>query len=143
MEKGFTMLELVAVIVLVAILAVGATALWQGGLDEEAAASEFRHALRYAQHLAMTREYDHSHPWGVAIGGATYSVRRKGGIYAQDPASSGLYKDRQLPGGQVVSCPSPSIWFDRFGAPIGITSVITCTVGSVEVKIYPETGFVE
>ncbi len=142
-EKGFTLLELVLTIVLVSILAVGATALWRSGMDEEAAAREFKHALRFAQHLAMTREYNATRPWGVEVGssGTTYSVRKKGGGYAQDPASSQEYKDRSLPGGASITC--PSLWFDRFGAPIGISSPLTCTVAGKSVKIYPETGYVE
>lgn len=143
MEKGFTLLELVVVIVLVSILAVGASALWQSGMDKEAAVREFKHALRFAQHLAMTREYDPNHPWGLEVGpsGTTYSVRRKEGGYAPDPASSQEYKDRSLPGGASTTC--PSIWFDRFGAPIGVTAPVACTVAGRGITIYPETGYVE
>ena len=123
--------------------------MWPRGMKEEAAAREFVHAVRFAQHMALTRQFTAGSPWGLELSGSAYSIRRKGlSIFAVDPSGSGEYKNRELPGGYAPACSRSVIWFDRFGRPLDsggapLGSAITCVVGTRSITIYPETGYVE
>lgn len=57
---GFTLLEGVIVILLLAILLIVATPRWPGGLLLEAQAERLAQDLRYAQALTLGREYPHT-----------------------------------------------------------------------------------
>jgi len=151
-SRGFTLLELVMIIVLVSVLSVSAFMLWPKGMDEAAAVREFIRAVRFAQHLAMTRQYLDSSlqpdPWGITINSNQYTIKRRSGAVAVDPASSKEYSDKSLPGNTSISCTVKSIWFDRFGTPVdssgtALSSPVVCSIGSTQVTIYPETGYVE
>jgi len=145
-EKGFTLIELVMVIVLLSIMAVSASVKWPSGMKEKAAAFEFKRAVRFAQHLAMTRTYDAALPWGIEASGNTYSIRQKGGAMAEDPAG-GVFP-RTLPG-QASFAAAQSVWYngygepiDNSGAPISAATIFTITGGN-QVMVYPQTGYAE
>ena len=155
--KGFTILELVTVIMLVSILAASAVMLWPRGMKEDADLYEIRHAMRYAQHLAMTRPWDPAHPWGFRAdsGGNKYSILKHGTtVYAKDPDSGADMNGIALRGDASMECdvngiPKSGIWFDRFGTPLDysslepITSLFRCYTGGRTVIVHPETGYVE
>ncbi|MCX5875360.1 MAG: type II secretion system protein [Deltaproteobacteria bacterium] len=82
-QHGFTLIELVMVIVILGILSAVAYERWPVGMEEAAAVKEFKRAVRYAQHKAMTRKYDDTYtdkPWGITVyNNSRYTVQRKGG----------------------------------------------------------------
>ena len=151
-NKGFTLIELIMVILLLAVLTVSVAMLWPKGMKSDTDVYEIKHAIRLAQHIAMTRPYESSAPWGfkVGSGGTTYSILKKGtSTYAKDPSTGNDMKDIGLRGDNPLSCDSQGIWFDRFGVPLDNTSLtpisseFTCTLGSATITVHPETGYVE
>lgn len=151
-KKGFTLLELIMVIVLLSILSLGVAMLWPKGMKEEADHVHIIHALRLTQHIAMTRPYDNAHPWGFVVGpgGSSYSIKKKGTTtYAKDPSSGKDMKDIALMGKSPLVCDKQGIWFDRLGTPLdysllsAITTEFHCTIGGRTITIHPETGYVE
>ena len=151
-HKGFTLLELVTVILLLAVLSVSIAMLWPSGMKSGSDLYDIKHAIRFAQHMAMTRPYDSVHPWGfkTGTGGSSYSILKKGtSIYAKAPDTGEDMQDIGLKGEATISCDKQGIWFNRFGTPLDystlspISSEFTCTIGSRTITIHPETGYVE
>ena len=151
-NKGFTLLELVIVILLLAVLSVSVAMLWPRGMKSDADLYEIKHAIRFAQHIAMTRPYDSAHPWGfeVGAGGTTYSILKKGtSTYAKDPNTGKNMQNIGLKGEATLSCDKQGICFNRFGVPLDystlspISSEFTCSIGGRTITIHPETGYVE
>ena len=151
-SPGFTLMEMVLVMVLLGILSVAAFMMWPRGMKEEGDRFEVKHAMRFAQHLAMTRPYEPGNPWGFKVepGGRTYSVLKKDGSqYALDPTTGNDMKEIPLNGGGQLVCDKDAIWFDRFGTPLDDTSLspiaspFKCLVAGRTIKVYPETGYVE
>lgn len=151
-EYGFTLLELVFVIVLLAILAAGAVMYWPKGMEAQRDILEVKHALRLAQHMAMTRPHEKAHPWGLLVGpgGHSYSIMKKDtAIFAKDPTGGRDMKDVPLKGSAPLVCDQKGIWFDRFGTPLDhstlgpITSSFHCSIGGSTITVYPETGYAE
>jgi hypothetical protein len=94
-----------------------ATAKWPGDMKEEAAAKEFKRAIRYAQHQAMTRAYNAGNPWGLVVnaGGSLYSIQRfDGSKIVPDFYDRPLLDDGDI----TISLPGSSIWFNGLGEPI-------------------------
>lgn len=145
-NKGFTLVELVMIIVLMGILAVSVSVKWPSGMKEKTAAYELKRAIRFAQHVAMTRSYDSAKPWGIEANGTTYSVRQKSGAFAEDPGGDEFPKTLM---GEVSFLAPKSVWFNRFGEPLdnsgnSITAPVTFNLsGSNLVKVYPQTGYAE
>ena len=151
-NTGFTLLELVFVIILLSILSVGAILSWPKDMKREADEYAIRHAIRLAQHIAMTRPFEKAHPWGFVVenGGHSYSIQKKGtSTYAKDPTNGRDIKGIALMGGATLICDKDGIWFDRFGTPLDyttlspITAEFHCRISGGTITIYPETGYVE
>ncbi|MEW6593267.1 MAG: type II secretion system protein [Thermodesulfobacteriota bacterium] len=153
-EQGFTLVEMVVVIVLLAILSVTAYLRWPSGLEEAAAAREFKRAVRYAQHKAMTRQFTTSAvAWGITLhADSSYSVERLGGSEQAEAA----YVGRCLNSDDPPPCEMPlsggSVYFnglgeplDGAGTPLATTLVFTIGAGSEAqtVTVHPQTGYVE
>lgn len=142
-RRGFTLIELVMVIVIMGILAVTVAVKWPHGLEERGAALELIRAVRYAQHKAMTRGYTTTNDaWGLEAAGNTYTIHRLDG---GDQAEAD-YVNRTLPG--KVTLGDGAIWFNGLGEPIDsggvpLTGVTTFTVGTSQVTVQPETGYAE
>ena len=68
------------VIVILGILASAVAVKWPSSdMKLDAAVLDFTRAVRYAQHMALTRNYDPANPgsaWGVNISSNQYTVRR-------------------------------------------------------------------
>ncbi len=165
-QRGFTLIELVMIIVILGILSAVAYERWPVGLEEAAAAKEFKRAVRYAQHKAMTRKYDDTYtdkPWGITISANRYTIQRQNGkclppdeseINNSDKCAEEPYRNRTLNDKASTSFigPTPSIWFNGLGEPIDTagsplatdtTFTIKADGSGTPVIIHPHTGYVE
>jgi len=141
--RGFTLIEAVAVLILIGILAAVAIArVSDNDADERAAADKLKVHLRYAQSLAMNLDK----PWGVEASGGSYFLFFDGDVNnkARFP---GEEENISFPGG--IS-PTFTVSFDRWGRPYNvadpsggspINAEITINIGS-GIVITPETGFI-
>ena len=144
-QHGFTLIELVMIIVLLAIVSVVAVVKWPTGMDEEAAVREFKRALRYAQHLAMTREWnpDGSQSWGLTVSNNAYTIS------SRDGNSAGTdFSNRHLLGNSAITLTAGTVLFNGLGAPIAadaslLTTTPTFTInGSRSLTVCLQTGYV-
>ncbi|MBU0728108.1 MAG: type II secretion system GspH family protein [Proteobacteria bacterium] len=147
-QKAFTMIELVMVILLIGILSTVAVVKWPSGMEEQAAVDEFKRAVRYAQHIAMTRQYTtFDAAWSIIVAGNQYTIRRADNSEtATDPLDEAYPK--KLVGD--ISITAGSVAFNALGEPINaldgaLLGVTIFSIGTppITVTIYPETGYVE
>ncbi|MCK5322700.1 MAG: type II secretion system protein [Desulfobulbaceae bacterium] len=142
-QSGYTLIEIVMVIVILGVLTVVAAVKWPTGMGEDAAVLEFKRAVRYAQHMALTRQYISSgSAWGITVSGNKYTVKR-----ADGSATAGAdYVNRSLPGDTSVG--PNSVWFNGIGEPIDgggtpLAAQVTFGIGvSSQINVCPETGYV-
>ncbi|MFA7382149.1 MAG: prepilin-type N-terminal cleavage/methylation domain-containing protein [Desulfurivibrionaceae bacterium] len=146
-QRGFTLIELIMIIILLGILSATIYARWPVGMEEEAAAKEFKRAVRYAQHKAMTREYTTAGAaWGIMVNAdSSYTVQRASGV---EQAEAG-YVNRCLNSDNPPPCDIPistgSLYFNGLGEPLsgGASFTIGVAPDSKTVTISPATGYVE
>ncbi len=148
-QSGFTLTEIVIVIVILGILSIIAVARYPSGLSEEAAVLEFKRAVRYAQHKAITHRFypGVNNPWGISVNDAAdqYTVRRADSSEFAEPE----FVNRSLPSNTVITTGGTSeIYFNGLGEPtdntgtlLGDTFISIGTVSSI--TVYAETGYVE
>lgn len=151
--EGFTLIELVMIILLVSVLSVVAVVKWPIGMDVSAATLEFKQAVRYAQHMALTREWiDSSKAWGMVVSGDKYYIGRadancEASCSIADCAEVG-YCNRSLLGNSSVTLSSAVIFFNGLGEPISsadgsLLGNTTFTIGgSAAVTVCQQTGYV-
>lgn len=148
-QRGFTLIELVMVIVILGILSAVVYERWPTGMEEAAAAKELKRAVRYAQHKAMTREFTtDAAAWGIVVNpDFSYTVRRAGAAPAGEPPAEPEYVNRCLNSENPPPCAIPitvgSVFFNGLGEP---TAATTFTIGTApndhNVTISAETGYV-
>ena len=148
-QRGFTLIELLMIIVILGILSAVVYVRWPVGLEEEAATKEFKRAVRYAQHKAMTRQFtNNAAAWGIVVNNdSTYTVRRAGAAPAGEPPAEPAYITKCLNSENPPPCTIPitigSVFFNGLGEP---TAATTFTIGAVpnnhDVTISAETGYV-
>ena len=154
-HKGFTLIELVMVILLLGILSVSVAVKWPTEMKETAAFKEFKRAVRYAQHKAMTRDFtDDNTAWGILVSGNKYTVQRRGTDCSTCSAAGcaeDAYCSRTLLENSSITITDGKVWFNGFGEPFDDTPsalsaitafTITESTGST-VQVYPETGYIE
>jgi len=154
-SKGFTVIEIIMVILLLGILSVSVAVKWPADMKESAAVKEFKRAIRYAQHKAMTREFTGiDTAWGILVSGNKYTIQRRGTDCSTCSAAGcaeASYCDRFLLDNSSITITNGNVWFNGLGEPfddtpsalIAVTTyTITDNTGST-IQIYPETGYVE
>ena len=170
-QRGFTLIELIMIIVILGILSAVVYERWPTGMEEAAAAKEFKRAVRYAQHKAMTRQYDNKYtdpnrknPWGITVTGNRYTVQRQDANCVppsadttdSDKCAEETYCNRALNDKASTSLTGPtdptSVWFNGLGEPIDpangnptgdTTFNITADGGGTKVIVHQRTGYVE
>lgn len=141
---GFTLIELVLIILLLAILSVTVVEKWPTGMNTEAAALEFKRVVRSAQHMAMTRAFSAGNAWGLVVAASQYTIQRQDGS-GKVPD----FSDRFLLGDTTMSIaggPANGLWFNGLGEPVdatgaplgGVTYVIA---GAQSMTVCPQTGY--
>ena len=143
------------VILLLGILSVSVAVKWPTDMKEVAAVKEFKRAVRYAQHKAMTRDFTGvSTAWGISVSGNRYTIQRRGTDCSRCSATGCAETDfcnRYLLGNSSVSISDGKIWFNGLGEPfddslsaLTVATAFTITENTgTTVQIYPETGYVE
>lgn len=146
-QVGFTAIELVVTIVLVAILAAVAMARWGSTTDKtvDYQADRLARDIRHAQMLAFTRDEKLT----LSIVSTTrYQVTDSGGAVVSDAAKGGSFV-QDLQNGVTLSG-GPSIAFDSLGRPTSagapsnatVTFTLNGDTKTATVAVAPLTGFV-
>lgn len=145
-QKGFTIIELVLIIVILGILAVVVVEKWPSGMKEEAGAREFKRLFRLAQHKAITRPFTGTATaWGIVINNNRYTIQQ-GATGPADPE----YQNRCLLDDCTMTLTGPAVWFNGLGEPIDSTGTLltsgsgrTYIVGGTKLfTLCPETGYI-
>lgn len=152
--QGFTVIELIAVLVLLGIMAIYAT--HRMGNDQFKAIAEadaLRAALRYAQTRAMADIYT----WGISQDGGSFTLVQDNPNVANAPLPGGGGATRTMPTGVTLGG-AGLILFDWRGQPVTdhITAVggtasaatayqnitVTASSSTETVTVTPYTGFI-
>ena len=144
-QHGFTLVELIVVILILGILAinVGSRVFSSSSFSDRKVADELVEALRYAQHIAMSRVGGTGDTIRVITTASDYSVELFDGVTSTaipNPNKSGDYTV-SIPGNTVLSAETVS--FNGLGQPASATDQ-SITVGSpvnFTITIESETGY--
>lgn len=147
---GFTLVELIMVIVLIGIVAVYAAPRMDANLfDARAAAQELAVAIRYTQEQSMNNSG--AAPFEIAITGTGYAITQ-GGAPIPNPLDNSNYTDSGWAGEGVTTNVALSLCFNSRGRPFDAgcatatttPTAITVTAGgdSVVLTVEALTGYV-
>jgi len=150
-QKGFTLIELICVIILLGILSVGAYLQWPGSsINSGAQAQQVANDMRYTQALSMTKGKRYSF---VITSSTTYQIQNSSGtaiITAMGGTTTTL--NTGLSFGTLSNLPNNLVTFDGNGIPysttgtpgtvLSATASIPITGGSITqtITITPMTG---
>lgn len=137
-QHGFTLVELIVVILLLGIISINVGSRFFGNttFSDRKVADELVEAIRYAQHLAMSRAG--SDTFKIVTTSTSYSVQDSSNTAVNNPNRSGLYTVT-IPTNTSLSVASVS--FNGLGQPTPDTDT-SITVGSTfTITIERETGY--
>ena len=139
-NHGFTLIEMIAVLIVIGILASVAAVIFSS-MDDEKLATEveiLKSHLRYAQSRAMIDNVS----WGIASSGNSYTLQTGGSTSTSSlPNDDSSTHNLQI----GVTANGPSVAFDNFGSPIGegISIKLRAGNGSRTITITKNTGFIQ
>ena len=135
-ERGFTLIEIIAVLLLMGILSVVAV-VHSNNLGVEAdvrgAAEVVKNHLRYAQTKAMNADLG----WGINFAGSSYTLEDANRVSAILPGD--------LPQGMTYAATvNPVLFENRWGSPGSATITVTVSKGgtSQTITVTKNTGFI-
>ena len=149
-ERGFTIIEVVAVLILISIASVVIISRMVNiqSIDLGAQMDKVQTHIRYAQTMAMKRS---DTIWGIKCDGTDYWLFK-----TNDPDTGS--NQVQFLGENSNKVPMPSmdafiLFFDKYGVPYTaytdesdntrVSASLLIQIGSETLKITPETGFVQ
>ncbi len=147
-NRGFTLLEMITVLIILGIIAVVAVAKYRDtGADDLAAANTLKAHLRYAQLRAMGDIV----PWGIEIEADRYTLKKvdENGVFENAPVNLPGENSQTKDDLEVSLSPETIIFSAARGQPIDsdenlISGNQIIDVGSTQtITITPETGFIE
>jgi type II secretory pathway pseudopilin PulG len=146
------MIELIMVIVLLGILSATVYVKWPTGMEEVAAAKEFKRAVRYAQHKAMTREFTTAGAaWGIVVSGDQYTVQKADSSEQAETEFVTRCLNSESKSPCDITLTGGPLYFNGLGEPLDasgdpITGEMIFTIGASThqktVKVSPATGYV-
>jgi len=146
-ERGFTLVELILVIVMLGILSavVGPRFFARQTFDERLFFEESLAAVRYAQKLALASGCRVR----VDLGARGYSLRRDASCGTGNPVDytaqvqgpdGQIYANTLVPNGVAVTATNFPVAFDSLGRPSGAA---TASIGGFTLSVTAETGLVQ
>jgi type IV pilus assembly protein PilE len=142
MEHGFTLVEVVMVIVIMGVLAAVAFSKFsRDAFDVAAASGELVQAIRYAQDKSMN--HSGANNYRIDINTSGYAVTQSG-VAIPHPVTGAASYTRTW--SDISLAPAATITFDSYGNPIALAAPLTITVSkgadSDSVTVENITGFV-
>ena len=137
-SRGFTLVELVVVILILGILAinVGSRFFTGSAFSDRKIADELIEAIRYTQHLAMSRGGSES--FQIVTTSTSYSVQDSGGTAVSNPNRSSAYTVT-IP--SDTSLTAKTISFNGLGQPTPDEDTTILVGSSFTITIEQETGY--
>jgi len=138
LQRGFTLIEVIAVLVIIAVLA--AVAVSRVNSTKEVSAITERDILKSHLRYAQLRALGDDTSWGISCDGTTYKLLRNGDTapYNLPGEDSAVYQSKN-----DITFNCGTITFDEWGSP-GTEDIpeITVSNGGGTIKVTKNTGFI-